>query len=247
MRITVIGASGQIGSRVVGLLRRAGHEVVGAALSTGVDVRTGAGLPEAMDGADVVVDVVNSPSFEDGPVMEFFTVAAHRLLGAARAAGVGHYLVLSIVGCDRLPDSGYLRAKAAQERAVAAAGIPYTIVRATQFDEFAAAIVDSLTHDGQVRVPDGRIQPIAADDVAAEVARSAVAAPRNGVRDIGGPEKMSFAELARTVLADRGRELPVVIDPRATYFGTVVDADSLVTGEGATLAPTTPADWFAQH
>lgn len=238
MRITVFGATGRIGSEVVALLRADGHDVVPASLSTGADVVTGAGLADSLSGADVLVDVVNSPSFADGPVSEFFTAAALNLTVAARAAGVGHHVALSIVGCDELPDSGYMRAKAAQERIIAESGLPYTIVRATQFDEFAEAIVESLIVGAEVRVPDGSIQPIAAADVAAEVAARAVAEPAGGVVNIGGPDRMSFADLARTVLAHQHRRTPVVIDPQATYFGTRIDDTSLVTGAGAVIAGT---------
>ncbi|MGV0834961.1 SDR family oxidoreductase [Mycolicibacterium thermoresistibile] len=246
MRITVFGATGQIGSKVVGLLTAGGHDVVSAALSTGADVITGDGLTEALRNADVLVDVVNSPSFADGPVLEFFTTAAHNLVAAARATGVGHYVALSIVGSDGLPDSGYMRAKVAQERTIAESGLPYTIVRATQFHEFAEAIVTSLTVDGEVRVPDGSIQPIAVADVAAEVAARAQREPVNGIVNIGGPDTMSFADLARTVLAHQHRQTPVVIDPQATYFGTRVDETSLVTGAGAVLADTSLAGFLAR-
>jgi len=247
MKITVIGASGLIGSKVVELLRADGHEVVAASLSTGANVLTGEGLAEAVSGADVLIDLVNSPSFEDGPVLDFFTKSAQNLSDAAKAAGVGHYVALSIVGTDGLPDSGYLRAKVAQERGITASGLPYTIVRATQFHEFAEAIAGSLVVGDEVRVPDGRIQPIAATDVAAEVASVAQAAPLNGIVNIGGPDKISFAELARAVLASHGDGKPVLVDSQATYFGTPVGEDSLVTGEGAVIATTRFADWLANR
>ena len=238
MRITVIGATGQVGSRVVELLRGEGHDVVAASRESGADVLTGAGLVEAMTGAQVLIDVVNSPSFDDDPVMSFFTASSTNLVAAARQTGVGHYVALSIVGAGDLPDSGYMRAKVVQEKTIIASGLPYTIVRATQFQEFAAAITGSLLVDGEVHAPDALIQPIAAADVSAEVARVAVAAPRNGTIDVGGPEKISFAEMARAVLASQGVDTPVVVDPAATYFGTHVDRTSLVTGSGAILAPT---------
>ncbi|MGH3638654.1 MAG: SDR family oxidoreductase [Mycobacterium sp.] len=245
MKITVIGATGQVGSTVVELLRAEGHDVVAASRGTGADVLTGEGLAEALAGAQVLVDVVNSPSFEDEPVLKFFTASAANLTAAAGAAGVGHYVALSIVGVDGLPDSGYMRAKVAQERTITDSGLPYTIVRATQFQEFAEAITGSLVVGDEVRAPDALIQPIAADDVAAEVARAAVAAPVNGVIDVGGPQKISFADMARAVLAKQGDDKLVVVDPDATYFGTAVAQTSLVTGEGATLAPTRFADWLA--
>ena len=245
MRITVIGATGQVGSKVVELLRAEGHDVVPASRETGADVLIGAGLAEALTGAQVLVDVVNSPSFDDDPVLRFFTASSANLVAAARETGVGHYVALSIVGVDDLPDSGYMRAKVVQERTIAESGLPYTIIRATQFQEFAEAITGSLVVDGEVRAPDALIQPIAAADVSAAVARAAVSAPVGGTVDVGGPEKMSFADMARSVLTSKGADTPVVVDPSATYFGTHVERDSLVTGPGATLALTHFADWLA--
>lgn len=245
MRITVFGASGLIGSQVVELLTAAGHDVVGASLRTGANVLTGEGLAEACNGADVLIDVTNSPSFEDEPVLAFFTASSTNLVQAARAAGVGHYVALSIVGTDGLPDSGYLRAKVAQERIITDSGLPHTIVRATQFHEFGGAITDSLRSGDVIHAPDARIQPIASAEVAAELARVAQQPPINGIVNIGGPEKLSFADLVRAVLAQRGEDTPVVIDPAATYFGTAVGQDSLVTGPGAVLAQTRFTDWLA--
>jgi uncharacterized protein YbjT (DUF2867 family) len=229
MRITVIGASGLIGSKVVDILTKQGHQVVSASRGSGVDVLTGEGIADALAGADVLVDVTNSPSFEDDPVLEFFTTSTTNLVAAARVAGVGHYVVLSIVGVDGLPDSGYMRAKVAQEKLVTESGLPYTIVRATQFDEFAGGIVASMTDGDTVRVPDALIQPIAAADVAAAVARAAAAEPLGGTVDIGGPDKITFAELARKVLERTGADKTVIVDPRAGYFGTPLRRDSLVT------------------
>lgn len=234
MRITLFGASGQIGSKVSELLRSEGHDVVAASRTNGVDVLTGEGVAEALQDAHVLVDVLNSPSFDDEPVMQFFSIATRTLVAAARAAGVAHYVALSIVGDTRLPDSGYMRAKVAQETLIEASGLPYTIVRATQFIEFAEAIVASLTEDDVVRVPDGRIQPIAAAEVAAHVARAAVGSPA-GVVEIGGPDKITFAELAHIVLTRSGASRTVVVDDDARYFGAHVDDDSLVTGQGAVL------------
>jgi uncharacterized protein YbjT (DUF2867 family) len=245
MKITVMGASGQIGSKVVALLKDAGHETVAASRDTGADVLTGAGLVEALTGADVLVDVVNSPDFADGPVLDFFTRSATNLTAAAKTAGVGHYVALSIVGCDGLPDSGYMRAKVAQERIITESGLPYTIVRATQFHEFADAITASLTVDGEVRVPEGLIQPIAGADVAAEVARVAQAAPVNGIVNIGGPDKLTFAGLAKLALAHRGESLPIVVDPAAVYFGTKVGDTGLVTSGDAIISDLHLADWLA--
>ncbi|MBU9764389.1 SDR family oxidoreductase [Mycobacterium sp. TNTM28] len=247
MKITVIGASGQIGSRVVRLLTDAGHDVVAASLSTGANVLTGEGLVDALSGAQVLVDVVNSPSFEDSAVLDFFTASSRNLVAAAKETGVGHYVALSIVGTDGLPDSGYMRAKVAQEEIITGSGLPYTIVRATQFQEFAEAITDTLVVGDEVRVPDARIQLISVDDVAAQVAEVAQGSPVNGIVNIGGPEKLSFADMARAVLARRGDDKPVVIDPQATYFGTAVDADSLVTGDDGILTETRFADFIAAH
>jgi uncharacterized protein YbjT (DUF2867 family) len=235
MKITVIGATGLIGSKVVNLLNNAGHDVVAASRESGADVLTGAGLADALSGADALVDLTNSPSFDDDPVMDFFSRSSANLAAAAKEAGVGHFVALSIVGADDLPESGYLRAKVVQEKTITESGLPYTIVRATQFQEFAEAITASLTVGDEVHAPDALIQPIAADDVAAEVARVAVAAPLNGVANIGGPDKISFADMARSVLAKQGSDKTVVVDSNATYFGTPLQQNSLVTGNGAKL------------
>jgi uncharacterized protein YbjT (DUF2867 family) len=235
MKISVIGATGLIGSNVVDLLEGDGHDVVAASRSTGADVLTGEGLADALTGADVLVDLTNSPSFDDDPVMDFFTRSSANLVAAAEKAGVGHYVALSIVGLDDLPESGYMRAKVVQEKTIVDSGLPYTIVRATQFQEFAEGITASLMVDDEVHAPDALIQPIAADDVAAEVARVAVAAPRCGVVNIGGPDKISFADMARSVLAKQGADKTVVVDPQATYFGTPLKRTSLVTGDGAMM------------
>lgn len=234
VRITVFGATGQIGRQVVELLTGEGHDVVAASRQSGVDVLTSDGVADAVRDAHVLVDVLNSPSYEDEPVLEFFGTATRTLVAAARTAGVGHYVALSIVGVTRLPTSGYMRAKVAQETLIEASGLPYTIVRATQFIEFADMIVASLTEGDVVRVPDARIQPIAASEVAAHVARAAVGSPV-GIVELGGPDTISFAELAEIVLARRGEQRTVVVDPDATYFGARVDDTSLVTGAGAVL------------
>ncbi|HYZ68160.1 MAG TPA: SDR family oxidoreductase [Mycobacterium sp.] len=242
MKITVIGATGLIGSKVVDLLEGDGHDVVAASRASGADVLTGEGLADALTGADVLVDLTNSPSFDDDPVMDFFTRSTANLVAAAKESGVRHYVALSIVGADGLPASGYMRAKVVQEKAIVDSGLPYTIVRATQFQEFAVSIVESLDTGDDVRVPDALIQPIAADDVAAEVARVAVRSPLNGVVNIGGPDKISFADLARRVLARQGTDKAVVVDAQATYFGTPVQQNSLVTAEGAVLGNIRIAD-----
>ena len=230
MKITVIGASGLIGTKVVDRLRLDGHEVVAASRSTGVDVLTGAGLADALAGSDALVDVTNSPSFEADAVMAFFTTSAANLADAARHAGVGHYVALSIVGVDGLPDSPYFRAKVAQERVITESGVPFTIVRATQFAEFTDAIVDSMTAGDEVRVPDALIQPIRADDVAAALARATVATPRNAILDVGGSDRITFEEMARSALARRGDATrQIVVDPDARYFGAALTLRSLVT------------------
>lgn len=230
MKITVVGASGLIGTKVVAQLIDEGNDVVASSRSSGVDVLTGAGLAEALAGADALADVTNSPSFEDGPVLEFFTTSATNLVEAARRAATGHYVALSIVGVDGLPDSGYFRAKVAQEKIITESGIPYTIVRATQFAEFADAITESMTVADEVRVPDALIQPIPADQVAAAVARAAVAKPLNGIESIGGPHKITFEQLARDALARKGDDTKtIVVDPAARYFGAALETRSLVT------------------
>ena len=229
MKIAVIGASGLIGTKLVELLTADGHEVVAASRNTGVDVLTGEGLADALAGADGLIDVLNSPDFSDGPVMDFFTTSTTNLVAEAKKAGVGHYVALSIVGLDGLPDSGYLRAKVAQEKIITDSGLPYTLVRATQFAEFTDQITESLVVGDEVRVPDALIQPIAADQVAEEVARAAVAAPLNDFVNIGGPQKISFAQMAGESLARRGDTKSVVADPKAQYFGTALEERSLVT------------------
>ena len=230
MKITVVGASGLIGTKVVELLKADGNAVVASSRSSGVDVLTGAGLADALAGADALVDVTNSPSFEPGAVMEFFMTSATHLVDAARAAGVGHYVALSIVGVDGLPDSGYMRAKVAQEKIITESGVPYSIVRATQFAEFADAITESLTVADEVRVPDALIQPIPADQVAAAVAGAATGTPQNGIVNVGGPRKISFEQMARDSLARKGDGTKtVVVDPEARYFGSVLERRSLVT------------------
>jgi uncharacterized protein YbjT (DUF2867 family) len=229
MKIVVIGGAGVLGSKVVQKLQDHGHDAVPASPRTGVNTLTGEGLAEVLTDADVVVDVSNSPSFDDDPVMEFFTTSTNNLVAAAKSAGVGHYVAVSIVGCDELPESGYLRAKVAQEKLIEAAVIPYSIIRATQFAEFTDAITASLTVGDEVRVPDALIQPIATQDLADEVARVAEGKPLAGIENIGGPEKISFEQMARDVLARQGETKTVVVDPHAVYFGTPLSTNSLVT------------------
>jgi len=228
MKIVVIGGTGVLGSKVVGTLRDRGHDTVAASRSAGVNALTGEGLADALTGAAVVVDVSNAPSFDDGPVMEFFTTSTKNLVAAARSAGVGHYVAVSIVGCDQLPESGYMRAKVAQEELVEHAAIPYTIVRATQFVEFTDAITAALTVGDQVRVPDALIQPISTRALADEIVRVAEAQPFDGIDNVGGPDKITFEQMARDVLAKQGDSKTVVVDPDATYFGTPLATNSLV-------------------
>ncbi|MBV8182847.1 MAG: SDR family oxidoreductase [Mycobacterium sp.] len=229
MKIVVIGGAGVLGTKVVQTLRDRGHDAVSASPRTGVNALTGEGVADALSGADAVVDVSNSPSFDDDPVMEFFTKSTTNLLAAAKSAGVAHYVAVSIVGCDELPKSGYLRAKVAQEKLIEDAAIPYSIIRATQFAEFTDAITASLTVGDEVRVPDALIQPIAAQDLADEVARVAEGKPLGGIENIGGPEKISFEQMAREVVARQGEPKTVIVDPQAEYFGTPLSTNSLVT------------------
>jgi uncharacterized protein YbjT (DUF2867 family) len=227
-----MGATGLIGSRVAECLRSTGHDVVAASRSSGVDAVTGAGLTDALAGANVLVDVTNAPSSGAGSVMSFFTASATNLVEAARRSGVGHYVVLSIVGVDGLPDNDYFQAKVAQERIVAESAIPYSIVRATQFVEFTNQITASLTDGDVVRVPDALIQPIPADEVAAEIARVAVSEPLNGIVDIGGAAKITCEQMARDALARSGdTSKTVVVDPTARYFGATLRPRSLVTAD----------------
>src|SRR5918996_5216869 len=228
MKIVVIGGSGLIGSKVVNILRQRGHEVVAASPSTGVNTLTGEGLADALTGAQVVVDLANSPSFEDKAVLEFFQTSGRNLHAAEAAAGVQHHVALSIVGTDRTPDNGYFRAKVAQEKLIEASGIPYTIIRSTQFLEFLGRIADMSADGNLVRVSPGLFQPIAADDVAAIVADVALAAPRNGIVEIAGPERAPFNEIVARYLKAVGDPREVVSDPEARYSGGRVEERSLV-------------------
>src|SRR5438445_10893332 len=219
MKVVVIGGSGVIGSRTVTILRHGGHEVVAASPNTGVNTIPGEGLKEAMAGTQVVIDLANSPSFEDKAVLEFFETSGRNLLAAEAAAGVRHHVALSIVGTDRTPENGYFRAKVAQEKLIGASGIPYTIIRSTQFLEFLRGIADSSADGNMVRLPPGLFQPIAADDVAASVAEVALAAPRNGIVEIAGPERAPFNEIVARYLKAVGDPREVVSDPEARYWG----------------------------
>jgi uncharacterized protein YbjT (DUF2867 family) len=227
MKIVVIGGTGLIGSKTVAILRRGGHEVVAASPNSGVNTITGEGLKEAMVSAQVVIDLANSPSFEDRAVLEFFETSGRNLLAAEAAAGVRHHIALSIVGIDR-SDNGYFRAKVAQEKLIETSGIPYTIIRSTQFLEFLKGIADSATDGNMVRIAPGLFQPIAADDVAANVADVALAPPRNGIVEIAGPERAPFNEIVARYLKAVGDPREVVRDPAARYFGGRVEEKSLV-------------------
>jgi uncharacterized protein YbjT (DUF2867 family) len=244
MKIVVIGGHGRIGSKIVDKLRDDGHDAVAADLNTGVNTLTGEGLAAAFDGADVVVDVSNSPSFEDDAVMDFFQTSTRNILIAEQAARVGHHVALSVVGSDRLPDSGYLRAKVAQEELIESSSIPYTIVRSTQFYEFVESIADAATEGDTVRVPAASIQPIAADDVASAVGRAAVGRPVEGIVEIAGPEPYRFDELIRQGLSAHNDPRRVVADPDARYFGTTLANGSLLPGENAQLGETRFEDWL---
>jgi len=246
MKIVVIGGSGLIGSKLVTKLSEAGHDALPASLDEGVDIVTGDGLAEALEGAQVVVDVANAPAWDDEAVLNFFRTAARNLLAAEAAAGVGHHVTLSVVGADRLPDSGYLRAKVAQEELVEAGPIPYSIIRATQFFEFIGRIADSSTDGDTVLLSPALVQPEAADDVAATLADVAVGAPLNGMVELGGPEAFPLDELARRVLSAKGDARRVVADPHVLYYGAELDDKSLVPGENARIAPTRFEDWLAQ-
>ena len=227
MKIVVIGGTGLIGSKTVAILRQGGHEVVAASPNTGVNTITGEGLKEALAGAQVVIDLANAPSWEDKAVLEFFETSGRNLLAAEAAAGVRHHVALSIVGTDR-SDNGYFRAKVAQEKLIAASAIPYTIIRSTQFMEFLGGIAASSADGNVVRISPGLFQPIASDDVAANVADVALAAPRNGIVEIAGPERAPFNEIVARYLKGVGDSRKVVSDPDALYFGSRVEERSLV-------------------
>jgi uncharacterized protein YbjT (DUF2867 family) len=246
VKIVVIGGSGLIGSKLVTILRQRGHEVVAASPATGVNTLTGAGLAEALAGAQVVVDVANSPSFEDRAVMEFFQTSSRNLLAAETAAGVGHHVALSVVGADRLPDSGYLRAKVAQENLIKDSDVPYTIVRSTQFFEFAGGIAQSATEGQTVRLSPALMQPIVSDDVAAALADLAVGEPRNGTVELAGPEPIRMDDLVRRFLLAKRDTRTVTADSRARYFGAELNDQSLTPGSNPRIGPTRFGDWLVR-
>ncbi|HET8822297.1 MAG TPA: SDR family oxidoreductase [Thermoleophilaceae bacterium] len=247
MKIVVIGGTGLIGSKLVEKLRKDGHEPLAAALETGVDLLTGEGLAGALDGAQVVVDVANAPAWGDAAVLDFFQTSSRNLLAAEAAAGVGHHVTLSVVGADRLAaESGYMRAKIAQEELVKAGPIPYTIVRATQFFEFIGRIADSNTEGEIVRLPPALVQPESADDVVSTLADVAVGAPLNDTVELAGPEAFRLDELARLVLRASDDRRQVTADAHARYFGAELDDRSLTPGGDARIAPTRFEDWLSQ-
>lgn len=246
MKVLVVGGSGLIGSQVVAQLTELGHEAVPASPRSGVNAITGEGVAEAVAGVHTVVDVSNLPSWADDDVLEFFTTSTRNLLEAERAAGVAHHVALSIVGAARLPDSGYMRAKVAQEKVLVESGSPHSIVRATQFFEFVGGIADSLADGDTVRAPHGAFQPIASADVATAVTRAATGDPTNGVINIAGPEKQGMDDFIRTWFAATGDSRQVVTDPDARYYGAVLDDRSIVPidGEKVTVYATNFSDWI---
>jgi uncharacterized protein YbjT (DUF2867 family) len=246
MKIVVIGGTGLIGSKLVEKLQQDGHEALAASLDTGVNTITGEGLPAALDGAQVVVDVENAPAWDDEAVLEFFQTSSRNLIAAEAATGVAHHVALSVVGIDRLPDSGYFRAKVAQEEIVKAGPIPYTIVRATQFFEFIGRIADSSTDGDTVRLSPALVRPESADDVASTLADVAVGAPLNDTVELAGPEAFRLDELARRVLSANDDPRRVTADVHARYFGAELDDRSLTPGDDARIAPTRFEDWLSQ-
>jgi uncharacterized protein YbjT (DUF2867 family) len=246
MKIVIIGGSGLIGSKLVNKLREQGHEATAASPNSGVNSLTGEGLSEVLKGASVVVDVTNAPSWEDAAVMKFFETSTRNLLSYEAAAGVGHHVALSVVGTERLLESGYFRAKFAQESLIKASSVPYSIVRATQFYEFLKGISDFSTRGNEVHLPPALIQPMAADDVANEVGRIATGLPVNGTVEIGGPEQFRLDELIRRGLTARKDPRRVVADPQATYYGIAVTERALVPEKNARLGKTRFDEWLAQ-
>ena len=246
MKLVIIGGTGLIGSKLVATLKEQGHQALAAAPSTGVNVLTGDGLAAVLRGASVVVDVSNSPSFEDTAVMRFFTTATRTVLAHASAAAVSHYVALSVVGTERLAESGYFRAKIAQERLITEASIPYSIVHATQFFEFVTSIAGAATVGDTVRLAPVLIQPMAADDVATAVARIALGAPVNGVVEIAGPELFRLNELIQQAMSARHDARTVVADPAARYFGAILGERTLVPAQGARLGAIRFQDWISR-
>jgi uncharacterized protein YbjT (DUF2867 family) len=246
MKIVVIGGTGLIGSKLVAKLREDGHKALAASPDTGVDTITGEGLAEALEGADVVVDVANAPVWEDAAVLDFFRTSTRNLMAADAAAGVKHHVALSVVGTDRLPDGGYMRAKLAQEEVIENGSVPYTILRATQFFEFMGRVADSSTEGDTVRIPPVFVQPESADDVAEALRDVAESDPVNGIVELGGPEQFRFDDLIRRVLTAKNDPRQVTADVHARYFGSELDEHSLTPGSDARIAPTRFEDWLSQ-
>jgi uncharacterized protein YbjT (DUF2867 family) len=244
MKIVVIGGTGLIGSKLVAKLDAHGHDAVPAAPNTGVNTLTGEGLADVLDGAQVVVDVSNAPAWDDDAVMHFFQTSSRNLLAAEAAAGVGHHVALSVVGTDRLSESGYFRAKISQEKLIEAASIPYSIVHATQFFEFLNSIADAATDANTVRLPPALIQPMAADDVASAIAQVAVGPPLNDIVESAGPEQFRLGELIRGALKARNDPREVITDPHARYFGITPSERTLLPGDDARLGTTRYEDWL---
>ena len=244
MKIVVIGGTGLIGSKVVSKLKNLGHEVIAASPNTGVNTITGEGLSEALKGAEKVVDVANSPSFEDKAVMEFFKTSGHNLLAAEAEAGVKHHIALSVVGADRLPNSGYLRAKVEQERLIRKSKIPYTILHSTQFFEFAGGIVSEGTVGDTIHLSSAIFQPIASDDVVDAMVDLTVKDPINEIIEIGGPEKIGMDKFAKKYLDMKQDKREVIGDPKALYFGTVINNQSLIPGDNARIGPIRYDEWI---
>jgi uncharacterized protein YbjT (DUF2867 family) len=246
MKIIVIGGTGLIGSKLVPKLREHGHEAIAASPNSGVNSVTGEGLEGALKGASVVVDVSNAPSWEDTAVMKFFETSTRNLLTQEAAAGVRHHVALSVVGSERMPDSGYFRAKVAQENLIKSSSIPYSIVRATQFFEFVKGIADFSTDGNTIRLPTALIQPMAADDVASAVGQVAMGSPVNGTVEVGGPEQFGLDELIRRALASWKDPREVIADPHAFYYGAAVSEKTLVPGKDARLGQTRFETWLSQ-
>jgi uncharacterized protein YbjT (DUF2867 family) len=244
MKIVIIGGTGLIGAKLVNLLRSRGDEVIAASPSRGVNSITGVGLNEALAGAEVVVDVSNAPSWEDKAVLDFFETSTRNIVAAEAKTGVGHHVALSVVGCDELPEAGYMRAKVAEETLIKGSGLPYTIVRATQFFEFVGGIADSATDGQTVRVPKAMFQPISSDDVAAALAKIAVASAINGTVELAGPDAAPMQDFVRQYLDAREDQRTVVGDEQARYFGTPLAERSLVPSENPLLGLTRFADWL---
>ena len=246
MKVVVIGGTGLIGSKLVAKLDDQGHEAVRASPDTGVNTLTGVGLSEVLDGAQVVVDVSNAPDWDDDAVMHFFQTSSRNLLAAEAAAGVGHHVALSVVGTDRLTESGYFRAKMGQEQLIEGSSIPYSIVHATQFFEFLESIIADATDGNEVRLPPALIQPMASDDVAVAVARVAVGPPVNGIVEVAGPEQFRLDELVRGLLKARNDPREVIADPHARYFGITPSERTLLPGDDARIGETRLEDWLKQ-